>query len=691
VSDVQGQIRDAELQLIGMRLEAQLRENLALFEQVAPELHARFNAYEPRQLRLHYSDEGYVELVDCAAGNRPVYPGNPFEHTSEQLARYLRQPTSFQCHNQRATILDEERNAHVLNSNGIADLLTAHPQERPAALPDFVNFMLVLGVGLGYHLEGLLEASDIRNLCVIEPQAELFHASLHTVDWSSVIEHFSRPGCTLELIVGEDRERCCAQLSEYLTDIGGFNAVHPFVYEHLASPELALSFSDFANRVMPTQISALGYFDDEQVGFAHSVRNYQNGTPVLQDDASPHGQYVDKPAFVVANGPSLDRAVDFLREHRDRAVIFSCGSALGSLTKAGIKPDFHVEMERSRPVIEWIESSTTAADREGVVLLTLNTVHPDVLELFERRGMAMKANDVGTQYLSRYFAPASRVIDFGDCNPTVANAALAYASAFGFSEVYLFGLDLGFSAGDQHHSVLSKHYDVKRSEEHTLGLYSHDGEHNSTAPGNFGGEIVTTPVYLAARATMERVVSANPRMRCFNTSEGLRIDGAEPILIDDIGLPSEPFDAAETAREIFERCFRLEGLGPLQIEDVRQVADGSLAGLEDLRRIAAQPAGTRSGGMDVLAGLRRAVETMFAAAELRTSATLLSGSVSLFCVLLAQALHRFEDEDRSVALYRECLERFSAFLEAAEIIVRTSLLDTDTRTRELEKKLVASV
>jgi hypothetical protein len=683
VSDVLTQIRQAEISLAEMRLEARLKENLSFMERVAPELAERFAAYRPERFRLHYADSGYVELVDSAADNRPVYPRDPVEHTREQLERFFAEPRAFQCDNMPANVLDEETNAHVSNSNRIVAMLAEHPAESPGRLPDFVNFMMVLGVGLGHHLEGLLTACDVRNLCLIEPEADLFHACLHTVDWPAVVSRFTRPGYSLELIVAEGREACAEQLEAYLTEIGGFNVVHPFLYEHYGSEELKQAFDDFANRVMPAQISALGYFDDERVGLAHSVANYDRGIPILRAPHESSSEGAAVPAFLVANGPSLDGAVDFIREHRDRAVVFSCGTALGSLARAGIKPDFHVEMERSRPVVEWIENSTTAEEREGVTLLALNTVHPEVFDLFGRRGMAMKAADVGARYLAGCFAPDARVADFGDCNPTVANAALAHVAALGFHEVYLFGLDLGFPAGDRHHSALSTHYDVLESDAHALGVYRRDGGHNRPAPGNFGDEIVTTPVYLAARAALERVLGTHPALRCHNASAGLRIGGAEPVRLGEIVLDSAPVTPPERAAELFERYYHRDGLTAGRRPGIEEVVEGLRVGIERLRSAAARPVPSKREGLSRLAELHAVVRELESEPGRGTSAALLRGSVAIFSVLLSQALHRFRDEARAVALYARSLERFGDFLEGAEAIGETSLLATDRRTRKL--------
>ena len=87
----------------------------------------------------------------------------------------------------------------------------------------------------------------------------------------------------------------------------------------------------------------LGFFDDEQQGFAHTIHNINAGYAFFS-----HGADIENlpPVLLIGNGPSLDSHVNFIRQHQADSIIISCGTALSSLAKVGIKPDFHVEMER---------------------------------------------------------------------------------------------------------------------------------------------------------------------------------------------------------------------------------------------------------------------------------------------------------------------------------------------------------
>lgn len=675
----------AQRQLAAVELEERFQRNMALFQAVMPEAYHRFAHHRPERIGLVLDGEGEPLLVNSLLGDTPVYAQPPRPFCRAQVARFRREPKHFRCHNRTTSVVDEENNAHIANSNRLVRLLLEHPRDEVDGLPPVVDFLLVLGLGLGYPVEELLKEHDLRHMCIVEPEADIFYASLHTLEWGPILEHFAGPGRSLELIVAEEPAACEAQLEAYLTWIGGYHVFRPFIFEHLVSEKLAAAFRGFFDRLMPKLTGQLGYFDDERVGLAHTVANHAAGVPFMKGHASDIGTVLDKPAFVVANGPSLDAALDFLREHRDQAVLFSCGTALGSLRKAGLKPDFHVEMERSRPVLEWLSASTDAEYREDITLLALNTVHPQVMSLFPSHGMAMKPNDLGVEYLKGYMEPGARVASLPWCNPTVANAALSFATALGFRDVTLFGLDLGFPAGEQHHSRLSAHYDVKENQRHTLGLYRHDDGHNITAPGNFGGEVVSTPTYRNARVAVEQILTSTPGVRCANASRGVRIQGAHPLDVTEADVTTERFDTRAYAQALFRRYFTRKGIAPARVEEARVVFDATGPALAELEQRARGAVSSRAEGMALLARVHGVVVDLEEAGS-RHVAALLRGSVTMFCFLLAQALHQVRDEDACVDLFQHGRAHFLAFLAHAGHIAAGDVLAPDERTRNLAAK-----
>ena len=620
-----------------------------------------------------------------ANGGVPVYRGDPRAWALSQVDDYWRDPKAIRLGSRPSPIVDEDRNAHVSNSNKAMRILEGEPKELPESLPDFVDLMMMLGCGMGYQIEALLERTEIRHLCIIEPEPDIFYASLLTIDWIPIIRHFSQDGRSLELLVGVSPDACYARFNTWVAEIGGFNLAQPYVFQHLVGPKTAACFEPFQQRIMPERINFLGYFDDEQVGLAHTIKNLEAEVPVLRRGEQPDTR--GRPAFIVANGPSLDESLECIREFRDCVVLISCGTTLGSLIKAGIRPDIHVEMERAGWVQEWIRLATSQEDRDEMIILGLNTVHPAVYRLFPWAGMTMKPNDVGTAYVEGRVSFTGEVVQLPECNPTVANCATSLAAELGFEEVYLFGFDFGFPDGEKHHSELSIHYDVKVEQRGELGLYLADDSKNITGQGNFGGTVATTTLFVKDAQSVARVVAAHPGMTCVHTGAGLKIEGTHPVRPHEVRLENAPFDTQAVARSIVDQSFGLDGLRAPDPSDVEAVFSRTAEALAELEGIAGGEVRTVQEGLDVLAGMHRLVLTLLCDDRDRYVGAMLKGSVAVFSLLLAQALHRTRDPERNLTLYRDCRGLFLSFCRMARTIVSSDLLTPDERRRDLLAKL----
>ena len=213
MDDMQGGLREAQRLLESTRLDQQYQGNIAFFETVMPDAFEMLRGHEPSTMHLSYDEGGFVSLVR-SHDNSPLYDGDPRACTEAQFAEYGRRPKLLASEGMRTPDrLEPEANAHLSNSDKAMDLVFGRPQEAFEELPEYVNFLLMLGTGLGYQFELFLKATHVRHLCIIEPEIDVFWASCHTIDWRPILEHFSKPNHSFELIVGRDVEGCHHDLS----------------------------------------------------------------------------------------------------------------------------------------------------------------------------------------------------------------------------------------------------------------------------------------------------------------------------------------------------------------------------------------------------------------------------------------------------------------------------------------------
>lgn len=678
------------LERIRGEMEERRARNLVLLEHLMPEMHRRFRDYRPRRLALDLHPAHGPMLHGIRSGVS-AYPDPPLAFAEAQVEAFVADPAVRTTRFRTREILQMEREAHTRRANRVIEMLQADDGAPVREFSGSVNTLFVFGLGLGYHLELLMERADVHHLCIVEPDPDVFHAALHTVEWAHLVEHFARPGYSMEVVLDRSPVEAGRQVATWLNQVGGHNAAHVFWYRHRGGEVMAETERFLDRDLLPHYTSFLGYYDDERTSLAHTAANAGRGTPLLRAGTDvllaggPH-----PPVFVVANGPSLDQAVDFLRENRDRGIVLSCGTALGSLVRAGIVPDLHLEMERTRPVREWIDQATTAEERERIQLVALNPVHPDVFQLFPRAAMVSRSMDLGAAWIDRRLPEGVTPLVVPAPGPTVGNCGLGLAVALGFTEIVLVGLDLGYPVGDQHHSRYSVHYRVKPDERDTLGVYRHDDPDNPLAPGNFGDRIRTTPVYLRAAREAENLLAQHPEVRVRNTSAGIRITGAEPAPLETLE-PGESLDTRAFVRELVAGGTVGSAIPPLSGVE-RSTIRNRLARLAaEVRRILSHEVGSRQEAMLLLLMAHMQLHTDGAEPDSLEALLLLRGSVAYFSVLLARAVHASADEERALHLFREGLAVLDELLADIEERARgPALFDLDDKTRELRRKVTAA-
>lgn len=102
---------------------------------------------------------------------------------------------------------------------------------------------------------------------------------------------------------------------------------------------------------------------------------------------------------MVGNGPSLDESIELIREYQDKVIIFAAGTALQSLMNAGIKPDFHVIVERTLSVYQVLTNTTTDDMLSDMNLLSVEVVYPDTLNHYKWAGLGLKGPEASTVFM----------------------------------------------------------------------------------------------------------------------------------------------------------------------------------------------------------------------------------------------------------------------------------------------------
>lgn len=504
-------------------LRANFMKNMATLKEWMPTIYEYYRNYTPSSIQIALDEHSHINLI---ANNEFVYKDDPKISSQAQVDEFLAKPPHFNFdipnsqtdkyayeHEKVINKLFEKRR-EVLGSNA----------SRKLSECDQINFLAVMGSGLGYHLESLFERFSIRSAFIYEPEPDCFFATLHCIDISVLLEHCRKLGGDLTFKIGGSEDEFVNEISASLKSLGYFNVAKMYLYRHYFSSKTKDAF-ELINEMAYRYRSGWGFCEDEIIGISHTLSNIsEHKYPTILRSAKLTKK--EQPVFVIGNGPSLDSSFTYLQANQNSAIIISCGTALKPLLDKGIIPDIHVEQERPAMIYDWIKKVGHEDKLKGIDLICLNTVYPGILDCFKQAHIILKPGDAGTAFIQNMISDKYAEVYYS--NPTVTNAGTTAAVAMGFKNLYLFGLDYGFKDVEHHHSKDSLWY--KDNE----GLKEANINSDFNVPGNFGGEVATTRVFDSSRGVLELLLQENSDVICVNTSDGAHIKLTTSCRIADL-------------------------------------------------------------------------------------------------------------------------------------------------------------
>ena len=511
------------------RNTGKLQDNLAAFKKYFPRIYEEFKDYKPVNWLPVQNSQGNYNLLnnsnlatwygddsesDCnlnfeCFSEQPNKDGLVLGYTGQKLKHYLH----YQFVKEAEEILDEL-------------------EEETGVLPENIKSLIMFGLGAGYQLETLFARHKVEKLFICEPNRDFFYFSLFTISWADILQRIDESDSRLYINIGDDGSNLFRDLLSQFYAIGPYVLSQTYFYQSYYNSELVHAIAQLREQLQVV-ISMGEYFDHARYGIAHTKEGLERGIPHLIKDASRHLSYDNKdiPVMFVGNGPSLDYSIDAIKEHKDNAIIVSCGTSLQVLFKHGIVPDFHAEIEQNRSTFDWARRIDAPAFLKQITLISCNGIHPDTCELYKDVLVAFKEGESSTVSALNVVGEQNyEALKFAF--PTVTNFAMNLFIKLGFNQMYLFGVDLGFADNNKHHSVQSGYYDANGKQ-----LYDY-GEKNNTSievPGNFRKSVFTKHEFKIAKMVLEQSI-AQAKVECYNTSDGARIIGTVPLNVDDLLL-----------------------------------------------------------------------------------------------------------------------------------------------------------
>lgn len=293
--------------------------------------------------------------------------------------------------------------------------------------------VVVLGLGLGYAARAVLGTG--RRVVAIEVDPAWLAALFHLADLTDLLAD-SR----FDLVLCPDGEG----LASYL------EFSNPRSIAVIENKTMLGAYVDAATRLREQldrfmSKEAINQATLERFGRLW-IRNIARNIRIVAGFpgvSSLAGMFAGLPALVVAAGPSLDDVLPILPELAERMVIVCVDTALRSVLRTGVKPDFIVVVDPQY----WNARHLDRCDMSQSVLVVEAAVWPAVLRFHTRRTVVCSSIYPLGRYIEECLGQDKGSLGAGG---SVATTAWDFARTLGCSPLYMAGLDLSFPGGKTH-------------------------------------------------------------------------------------------------------------------------------------------------------------------------------------------------------------------------------------------------
>jgi len=335
-------------------------------------------------------------------------------------------------------------------------------------------------------------------------------------------------------------------------------------------------------------------------------------------------------------------------------------------------PDFHTLIERPKNTYDALVDSLPAEQYKRLNLLTMNLIYPDVVPLYNWVGMSGKGVDAGGDLLNyALLSEKARPLTFLlFCNPLVSNTALSYALHMGFREIYLFGVDNGYSPDGQHHASDSDYYKGAFKDRFKAKAATHKLE------GNLGGHVMATNLLAMSCQQMGRLLDAQAfkNVVCYNVGNGAKINNALPLKPEHVLVEDPICDKEQVVTYVKENMF-----DSVQLENFENYMrfDKYDEICSHLLSISNEPIQSRAEALD---NLRRQARYLYSHRGTRYSHLhyVLEGELLYFQCPLISLLFNNNDSDDCLRNFKKGLSKWCDFLREAQTDLKESWLEKCT-------------
>lgn len=402
------------------------------------------------------------------------------------------------------------------------------------------TLVIVLGVGLGYHLH-LLEEQGFRHFILLER---------YSAAWDIFQKTYQLGSDMLWICPADPPEKMDAVFNQI--NLEDFRHIRTIQLRGAYDPDLFALYQSRIQRILQVKMGDFTtrfYF--EELWFIHVLKNLARaGKDWLVTDF--RGFPAPVPVVIISAGPSLASSLQVLREIRHKAVLIAVDTALLPLSDAGIVPDLVFSLDSQVHNLsdfsfikkEYLEQLILVADLVVNPALASHSFSRRVWSNTAHHDLDLQGKPVSLLHPLIEILMKKTGIQFGEIETggSVATSAFHLAYLLGADPLILTGQDLAFSWQISHCPGTSHYYRILQltSRVQTIESVFQKVIHkrNTRRVEGIQGEVLSDNSLNNYRQWFEesaRNLKRGTAVRLYNaTVQGARIEGFENLSQEEL-------------------------------------------------------------------------------------------------------------------------------------------------------------
>ena len=381
------------------------------------------------------------------------------------------------------------------------------------------DIIITFGIGLCYLLDEVFNTYPSK-IFIYEPDTQLLHFVLNNVDIS---EHLQSG----RVFIYDNLDDLLKKLSEIYITKDNIEVVYLKNYAVVKSKELL----SLTQRVYETcksktiDINTITRYS--QYWLMNTIKNIkainENSIYNLSD---LNDKFIGETALLVAPGPSLAENIQYIKDNRNKFVIFAVNKVLQVLLDNNITPDFVVCVD-PRFVLKTLVATDEQLEKINCIM-NLNSDSDILTKKFKRTFVSFPQSDSVVKKISEY----NSFMKLQENGGSATTAAFVSAVKMGFSKIITVGVDLAIK-GETVYANGGKFEKVNTNQIKINSIT----KTITTVPSVTGLDVLTTDDYAAFINHFATLIKDLDYKEIYNTTSfGALIPGMKNAKLDSIML-----------------------------------------------------------------------------------------------------------------------------------------------------------